>query len=222
MSVIKNDMLKMVVSLVLFSTVACVALAFVYDATKPTIDGLAAKDLEEAQRELFPDADSFDEIAVASSDDAVRFDADTDSSGTVTRRYQWAAKKDGRVIGVEIRAASAGFQSDIRVLTAVGTDGKIKGVKILHNADTPGLGLNAGSETYFVDKQTKTTFYGQFAGLSAVDFTKIAVHKDGGGVAAITAATISSRTVSRIVSESARQAAAWLLDSGSMEQGGAQ
>jgi Na+-translocating ferredoxin:NAD+ oxidoreductase RnfG subunit len=42
----------------------------------------------------------------------------------------------------------------------------------------------------------------------------IAVAKDGGQVTAITAATISSRAVSALVAEAAKQGSAWLASNG--------
>jgi electron transport complex protein RnfG len=197
----------MVAALVIFSTVACVALAFVYQGTKPTIDAQAANNLKAAQQELFPGCD-FTEIELASEKSGVTFDTDTDKSGAVTARYQWSAAKDGQIQGVLVRAHTAGFQDAITALVGVDMDGKIKGVNILSIADTPGLGMNAVSPTYYVDKATKTTFSGQFAGMPVT--SNISVQKDGGDVVALTAATISSRAISLLVNEAAKQGWAWL------------
>jgi electron transport complex protein RnfG len=61
-----------------------------------------------------------------------------------------------------------------------------------------------------VDKAAKTTFYGQYAGKS-VD-SSFEVRND---VAAITAATITSRAVSSLVKTSGTASAAWLTQGGS-------
>ncbi|MDR0639754.1 MAG: RnfABCDGE type electron transport complex subunit G [Spirochaetaceae bacterium] len=189
-----KDTIKMVAALVIFATAACVGLAFVYEGTKPVIAERAKADLDAALRELFPDADTFEEISLSSGNPAVRFDA------------AYSAKKGGQLSGVAVQAASGGFNDDITVLAGIGQGGSITGVKILSNTETPGLGANAAKANYYVDKDNGTTFYGQFKGMTA----NIAVQKDGGKVVAITAATVTSRAVTLAVSEAAKTGAAWL------------
>ncbi|MDR1468895.1 MAG: RnfABCDGE type electron transport complex subunit G [Spirochaetaceae bacterium] len=192
-----KDTIKMVAALVIFATVACVGLAFVYEGTKPVIAERAKADLDAALKEIFPDADTFDAIeGLSGGDPAVKFNA------------AYSAKKGGQVSGVAIQAASGGFNGDITVLVGIASDGAITGVKILANTETPGLGANAAKESYFVNKDNGITFYGQFKGMAATD--NITVQKDGGKVAAITAATITSRAVSLVVRETVQAGAAWL------------
>jgi electron transport complex protein RnfG len=78
-------------------------------------------------------------------------------------------------------------------------------VKILEHQDTPGLGANAASPTYYVDKAAKLTFYGKFAGKPVSD--PFVAKED---VAAITASTITSRAVSSVVKAAGTAAAVWL------------
>jgi electron transport complex protein RnfG len=197
-----KDTIKMVAALVIFATVACVGLAFVYEGTQPVIAERQKADLDAALKELFPNADSFDEIAggLAVGNSAVRVDA------------AYSAKSGGQVSGAAVQAASGGFNDDITVLVGVDSGGKITGVKILTNTETPGLGANAGKTNYYVDKTNGTTFYGQFKGMAASG--NITVKQDGGDVAAITAATITSRAVALAVSEAAKAGSAWLAKGG--------
>jgi electron transport complex protein RnfG len=81
-----------------------------------------------------------------------------------------------------------GFNGPITILVGIGTDGRISGAKILEHTDTPGLGANAASPGYFVDKAAGLTFMGQYAGKSVTD--RFEPKND---VIAITAATITSR-----------------------------
>jgi electron transport complex protein RnfG len=196
-----KDTIKMVAALVIFATVACVGLAFVYEGTKPVIAERQKADLDAALKELFPNADSFDEIAggLAVGNSAVRVGA------------AYSAKSSGQTSGIAIQAASGGFNDDITVLIGVGSGG-VTGVKILANTETPGLGSNAAKPNYYVDKENGITFYGQYKGMTASD--NIAVKQDGGQVTAITAATITSRAVSLIVSEAAKAGSAWLAKGG--------
>jgi electron transport complex protein RnfG len=200
-----SDMIKMIAAIIIFATVACVGLAFVYDGTKDQIEANATKTLNTALKEVFPDADeNFPEIDAPLS-------AAAGSGVTFGKAYK--ATKNGALIGIAINATDAGFNDAVTALVGVGVDGKISGVRMLINTDTPGLGANASNPAYFVDKPAKTkTFYGQFDGMSVKD--NIKVKKDGGNVIAITAATITSRAVSLLASESAKAGSAWLEQNG--------
>jgi electron transport complex protein RnfG len=176
-----------------------VGLAFVYSATERTIAERQQADLENALKELFPRADGFEEIRdpLSGPDAAVSFGG------------RYAVRSGGRLIGAALRASGSSYGGPITVLVGVETGGKISGVKILEHKDTPGLGANAASPAYFVDKAGGITFYGQFTGKSVGD--PFEVKKD---VAAITASTITSRAVSALVKASGLAAAAWLANAG--------
>jgi electron transport complex protein RnfG len=188
-------MLKLGVILALYATAACVGLAFVYTATTKIIAQRQQADLEAALTELFPEADVFNDITgtIPPPDPSVAFE------------NQYEARKGEVVLGAAIRASRGSYGGPIKVLVGVGSDGKISRVKILEHADTPGLGANAASPSYFVDKSSGTTFYGQFTGKSATD--PFEVKND---VAAVTASTITSRAVADAVKASGTAAMAWL------------
>jgi electron transport complex protein RnfG len=190
-----KNMLKLGIALGLYATVACVGLAFVYTGTSEIISRRQKADLEASLQELFPDMDGFSDITdkVASPDPAVKFE-------TV-----YAMQKGGGVIGVAVQASGASYGGPIKVLTGLGADKKITRVKVLEHSDTPGLGANAVSPTYYVDKARKITFTGQFSDKGAGD--PFAVKED---VAVITASTITSRAVANVVKASAGAAADFL------------
>ncbi|MDR2841955.1 MAG: RnfABCDGE type electron transport complex subunit G [Spirochaetaceae bacterium] len=193
-----KDTLKMVAAIVIFAVIACSGLAVVYQKTKPTIDDRKEKDLNNALAELFPQATSNELLksALESPDSSVKI-------GDV-----YKVEQNGKTIGLAVNASSGGFQADITILVGIESDGKITGIKILQQSETPGLGANASKKTYFVDKSTKTTFYEQFAGKTVSD--AMSVTKDGGDIIAITAATITSRAVTKIVKNAAEAGAKWL------------
>jgi electron transport complex protein RnfG len=121
----------------------------------------------------------------------------------------YRAERAGSLAGIALNVSDQGFSDAITALVGVGIDGKIAGVRILKNTDTPGLGANASSPSYFVDKPENTrTFYGQFAGMAADGEVK--VKQDGGQVEAITAATITSRAVSLLVNAAGEAGREWL------------
>ncbi|QQO09852.1 FMN-binding protein [Breznakiella homolactica] len=190
-----KNMFKLGIVLALYATAACIGLAFVYSGTQKTIAERQQADLEAALKELFPQGDSFEDITgtIESPDSSVAFSS------------QYAALRGGEVIGAAIQASGPSYGGPIVVLVGVGTDGKISGAKILDNQDTPGLGANASSATYYVDRANKITFYSQFAGKSISD-----PFEPKNDVAAITASTITSRAVASVVKASGSAGSVWL------------
>ncbi|MDR2134527.1 MAG: FMN-binding protein [Treponema sp.] len=189
-----SGMVKLGLVLACFATAACVMLAFVYSGTAKIIALRQQADLENSLKDLFPDADSFREVSDIESPDP-----------SVSIEKQYAALRNGERIGAALRLSRASYGGPIKVLVGVGAGGKIAGVKILEHSDTPGLGANAASGSYFVDRAGGITFYGQFAGKSVNDPFKV---KDD--VAAITASTVTSSAVSAAVRAAGLGAAAWL------------
>lgn len=187
-------MLKLGLILAAFAAAACVMLAFVYSGTSPIIAQRQQADLEAALKELFPDADSFESIIDITSPDAA-----------VTIETAYAAIKNGLPYGAALRVSRASYSGAIKTMVGVNSDGFITGAKILEHSDTPGLGANAASSSYFVDRANGVTFYGQFTGKKVTDpFT---VHND---VIAITASTVTSVAVSSSVKAAGIAVSAWL------------
>jgi len=195
-----GGMLKLGVILALYAAAACVGLAFVYTGTKGIIEKRAADDQEAALKELFSEADSFQPIAggLQSPDPQV----------TITNPQ--AALKGGRVLGAALQTSRASYSGDTKILVGVDVEGRVKGIKILENTDTPGLGANAASASYYVDRAAGLHFYDQFTGKSVSDAFE---PKDD--VTAITAATITSKAVSASVKAAGLAASEWLETQGS-------
>jgi len=110
-----------------------------------------------------------------------------------------------KALGLAIRAIGASYGGPITVLAGIGTDKRISGVKILENKDTPGLGANASSPHYFVDRDAQLTFYGQYTNKAIQDPFELK-----NDVAAITASTITSNAVNKLVKVSSQAAGNWL------------
>jgi electron transport complex protein RnfG len=190
-----KNMLKLGLILACFAAAACVGLALVYNATKEIIAQRSQADLEAALKDLFPNAGAFLDITgeIPSPQSTVIFGS------------QYAIKQGDALLGTAIRASGPSYGGLITVLVGVKADGRIAGVKILEHQDTPGLGANAASASYFVDKAAKLTFYGQFAEKPVTDSFK--AKED---VAAVTASTITSQAVASLVKASGTAAAAWM------------
>jgi electron transport complex protein RnfG len=143
---------------------------------------------------VFPDADNFkliDEISCIDPELVIE--------------TQYAALNNGEIIGAVLNILSTkGYGGAMKVLAGVSAGGFVTGVKILAHSETPGLGANAASPSYFVDKTRGLTFYGQFKGKIARD--PFEVHND---IAAVTASTITSRAVSAAVKAAALSVSEW-------------
>ncbi|MDR2369871.1 MAG: FMN-binding protein [Treponema sp.] len=194
-----GSMLKLGVVLALFAAAACAGLALVYEATYDIIAGHSRKDLEAALGEFFPDGDSFTDISEALKTGEIK---SPDLSVTFENAYE--IKQNGQLAGAALRASRGSYGGTLRILVGVGTDGRIAGVRILEHKDTPGLGANAASPVYYVDKAAKLTFYGQFAGKPVRD-----PFEPKEDIIAITASTITSSAVSRTVKAAGTALAAW-------------
>ena len=190
-----KNMLKLGLVLALYASVACVGLALVYTATEDRIAGHAQRNLEAALAELFPGGGGFEDISgtIENPGTGITFDA------------AYRIPREGALLGVAIQATGSSYGGPITVLAGISSGGAVAGVKILAHQDTPGLGANAASPSYFVDKGTKTTFYGQFAGKPVSD--PFEVKKD---VQAVTASTVTSRAVAALVQASAQAGSAWI------------
>jgi len=187
-------MMKLGFILAMFAATACVMLAFVYSGTKPFIDSNVEKANNAALTELFPDADSFDTIDDIGSPDSA-----------VTIEGANIAIKNGEIIGVALKLSRPSYSGPIKTMVGVSAEGYITGVKIMEHSDTPGLGANAASPSYFVDRERGLTFYGQFVGKHVSHPFKV---KDD--VISITASTITSNAVSASVKAAGLAAHAWL------------
>lgn len=196
------QMIKLGLILAAYTIVGCVGLAIVYNSTSKTIAQRQEADLQAGLREAFPKATGFTPTdTVKSSNPKVIFDAAYTADGPSGR------------LGIAVKVRGGSYGGLTTLIVGVSTDGTITGVKVLENKDTPGLGANAASPTYYVDKVTRTTFAGQFAGKNLTD--GFVVKKD---VIAITSATITSRAITGLV-QAVGKAVSDVLGIGSSSQG---
>ena len=87
-----------------------------------------------------------------------------------------------------ITTVANGYGGKIEVMTGIRSNGEVSGVNILSMEETPGLGAR-GKEDSFL-RQYKGT-----------DNPNLAVSKDGGGINALSGATITSRAITKAVNE---------------------
>ena len=88
--------------------------------------------------------------------------------------------------GYAVEVTPGGFDNTITMMVGVDKAGSVLGISIISHTETAGLGAVAAEQS-----EKGETFRGQFVGMSG----EVKVSKDGGEVAAITGATITSRAI---------------------------
>lgn len=125
-------------------------------------------------------------------------------------RFMGAAEK-GKLIAVAAEASSPGYAGPITALIGFDPDGKILAVLITAQGETPGLGANVCerkfSKTIFNFFQPTPEglppnwFLDQFDGKTAAKNSGWKVKKDGGDIDYVTGATVTSRAITKLVSD---------------------
>jgi electron transport complex protein RnfG len=180
-----NSSIKLVVILFLVCGIAAGSLAFVNAATKERIAQFAAAEREEARKKVFPSADAFKETASYDEWAAQKSD---EKAGSV---FLWHAMKNGAPIGYVFQTSIQGYSGIVKMIFGADLEGAVTGLQVLSHTETPGLGA----------KITTEQFTSQYVGKSAAQLLLKKDDPSKGALDAISAATISSRAVTRAVRE---------------------
>jgi len=184
---IPSTLATMALVLTLIALIAAALLSLVYVATKEPIAQAEKAKQEKALASVLP---AFDNDLLESLEKGK-----TDPELSV-----YTAEKNGQTIAFAVETYSnSGYGGLVRLMLGYDLEGKIYGMSVLAQSETPGLGVN----------MTKAKFQQQFIGKSSENFT-FKVKKDGGDVDALTAATISSRAVCDAVSRANKEVQVWL------------
>jgi electron transport complex protein RnfG len=174
-----KEILKLCYVLTIIGAVCAAAMSFVDQKTQGPINEFRRAGTVEAAKALMP---SYDNDPV--KDAVVIRQSEKDS--TVFYRF----KKDGKTIGAAFTViAPNGYAGNITILIAVDSAAVIRGIDVVQQQETPGLG----------SKIAMPFFKDQFKGKSLNDPAQWAVQKDGGTFRQLTGATISSRAVTTAV-----------------------
>ena len=166
-----KDIIKVTLSLVIIFIAAGVIMGVTYKYTSPIKFKAEKKEKEEALKEMAPDAT---EPITASGKWTVH-----------SKNFEYyEAKAGGRPVAFIASTAGKGYSSFIQMLVSLGTDMKIRDVKILSLNETPGLG----------DQVLEKSFIEQFKGKSLGQIVLIKGETKE-NIQAISGATISSRGV---------------------------
>ncbi len=182
-----RDMIKPSVSLFIICLITAFCLAFVNNTTKDTIAQRTQKDAEEQRRQVLSIADSFKRLETQQG---------AEDSNMIREAY--AAYSGDKFVGYVFSAYPSGYGGEIAVTVGVGSDGRITGVRIGANQETPGLG----------SKTAEDRFTGQYIDKSIDNSIRVVKvpPKAGDEIQAVSGATISSRAVTSAVQASADMA----------------
>jgi electron transport complex protein RnfG len=173
--------------------VAGALILIAFTLTDPAIQANRARRLDAAISEVLKGPARYDTLYVVNGALAASAPAGTDPA-TLERVFLGHAADDTPT-GYAIVAEAPGFADIVRVIFGYDpATGTLTGMKVLESKETPGLGDKIEKDTLFV---------GQFGGTATplVGVKKGAGKGDAAEVDMVTGATISSRTVIKIINQ---------------------
>lgn len=185
-----KNMLKDTAILLIITLISGAVLGFVYELTKNPIALQEEKAKQEAYKEVFADAASFEAMTDLDETAMTAVAAEGGYTETSVNEVAKAVDGSGSVLGYVITVTShAGYGGDIKFSMGVRSDGTLNGISILSISETAGLGMRA-----------EEVLKPQFSGKQVVQFS---VTKSGAAsgdqIDAISGATITSNAVTNAV-----------------------
>jgi len=171
--------------------VAGLLIVLAYTLTQPTIQRNKAIRLAAAVEEVLEAPNHYDTLYVV--DGALTPDLPEGADPAKLDKIYEGFREDGTRVGFAVPAAEAGFQDIIELIFGYDADkGQLMGMKVLESKETPGLGAKIESDSSFVSQFTgpETPLVGVKVGRATGDPHEVDY---------ITGATISSRSVVRII-----------------------
>lgn len=168
---------KLSMILLAFSAVVALLLGVVNGVTKDKIIAINAEKTAKAMSAVVEDASStFEELDVGEA--AVAAAAEFNKTKLVSL---YEVKAGGETVGHVCQVITGGSQGDITMVVGTDATGAVTGTSIVKMSETSGLGTKANEDSWRA----------QFIGAAE----PVAVDKDGGTIAALSGATVSSRAV---------------------------
>ncbi len=165
---VESNFKNMVVCLFATCLFCSAVLAGVYALTAAPIEETNAKILAASIGAVLPEGGELSEAKPL------------EVGGQPSEYYEYS--KDGEIIAYAVKSTTVGFSGPLVLIVGILNDGIVYNTSVFSHSETPGLGA----------KCTEEAFAAQWRGLNPLE-KKLAVKKDGGGIDAITASTITSR-----------------------------
>ena len=170
-----------------FTLILGFILGAVNEITKDPIAKANKAAQDAAYREVFKDADSFEDNADFTAENAEKIIAKSDYTNDEIIGVTNALDKSGNVIGYVINVTShEGSQADITFSVGIQVDGTVNGYSITSISETPGLGMLVNEDD----------FKNQFNNKNEESFSVVKTTPSADNeIEAVTGATISSRAI---------------------------
>lgn len=166
-----KEVIRFGFTLALICVLAGSFLAIIHSITKPIIIARAKAEEQATLRKVMPEGGRFDPVRPAEDEEA---------------SYYKVHNQEGEFIGVAFKAKGKGYSGTVETMAGMKNDGTITAIKVLSQAETPGLGNNI----------TEPDFIKRFNNKKIEELAKIQ---------GITGATISSKAVIDSVTDKAEE-----------------
>lgn len=177
-----------------FTVVLGLLLGIVNEITKEPIAKVNYEIEQNAYREVFKDADSFEVVESFTAKDAAKIIAKSEYTADEITDVNAAKDKDGNILGYVINVTShEGSQADISLSVGIRMDGTLNGYSITSISETPGLGMLVKEKPFYSQFENKAE-----ESYNVVKSTPAADNE----IESVTGATISSRAVTNAVNAS--------------------
>lgn len=146
-----KETIKLGLILLIFTAIAGGVLALTNSFTAPIIAEMEREESFGAFLDIFPDADDFLDVEETLLEEIVS------SHSRVIEVYEVVENDD--VVGYALKTMSGGYGGDITTITGINADGNLRGIKVINNSETPGLGTKIEEESFsdsFVDKSSES------------------------------------------------------------------
>lgn len=175
--------LKLGIILFITCAIATGILAYLNGLTLPMIKEVKDKEAKDAQLEVTKNGEN-DPNTYSFEPKFLELDIKGDSVF-----YFLAFDQNQEKVGYVLTATKYGYSSNVKTVVGLNSDYQIKKIKVIDQAETPGLGAKCVNED----------FAPRFTNLSV---NELKVDKDGGSLQSITGATITTRTISSSIEAS--------------------
>lgn len=144
-----RDYIRLTGVLLIICVIAAGILGVTNAVTSDKIAEQAVKTNDEARKEVLPDATEF-----------IRIEGDKISEILTKPDYDvideaFEGKANGQTVGYAIKTTPKGYGGVIEIIIGIDNGGKVRGIKVGNNSETPGLGKNATTPKFqnqFKDK----------------------------------------------------------------------
>ena len=171
------------------AALAGLAIVLVFQWAQPRIEEHRARELELAIREVLGEPERYETRWVVGGALHDSLPAGADSSAA--ERVYAGFGEDGRLLGYALTGEKPGYQDVVRLIFGYDpAGGRLLGMKVLENKETPGLGAKIATDSAFV---------AEFDGAEPPLLGVKEAPADPGEIDMITGATISSEAVIDII-----------------------